>query len=292
MDLKTLQTMVAIAETGSFVEASTAVNLSQSAVSLRVKALEDSLGVALFDRRSRPPVLNTEGMAFVTKARRILRDWEELSGEFRQSGRAKLSLGVVPTSLLGVVPPGLKLLQEQAPGLQIHLTSGLSDALLGMVMRHEIDCAIVTEFTDFPDEIAWHPLASERLVLIAPADLEANTAAEALRRAPYIRFKKHAWAGRLIEQEVNRQGIRLRVAMEVDTLDGIALLVSSGLGVAVVPSRPITNPFPESLHVFPFGTPPVARGIGLIERLEHPAANAIAKARDAFTQVARTIYRD
>ena len=291
MDLKTLQTIIAIADHGSFVEASEAVNLSQSAVSLRIRALEETLGFALFDRRKRPPGLNTEGRAFVAKARGLVEHWEQLTGAFSSPPRLRrLSFGVIPTSLCGLVPPSLRLLCRSQPSLQLRLSTDLSDVLQDRVLRQELDCALVTEFASFAPEIVWRPLASEAFVVIAPQDLTADSGIEALTKAPYIRFKRFAWAGRLIEQEIERAGIPLQAAMEVDTLDGISLLVASGLGVSVVPSRPKTNPFPENVRVMAFGDPPVARVIGLIERADNPRANVSRLLFEACQSTAADIY--
>lgn len=270
MDIKTLQTLVAIADHGSFAEASDAIGLSQSAVSLRIKSLEDRLGAALFDRACRPPMLNSEGHAFVEKAREVIDSWEGLISEFEQAPTiTTLRLGAVPSSVFGVLPPGLMSLREAEPQLKIRLTTALSDRLEEMVLKRELDCAVVSETVTLPPGLRRYDFAREQLTVIAPAGMAGETDTELFAAAPYIRFKKHAWAGQLIEQEIKRRAIRLNVAMEVDTLDGISHLVASGVGISVVPERPAANPFPDSIRPVPFGDPPVHRVLGLIERVDN-----------------------
>ncbi|MCG8360543.1 MAG: LysR family transcriptional regulator [Kiloniellales bacterium] len=291
MDLKTLQTIVAIADHGSFAEAGEAVGLSQSAVSLRVKALEARLGVTLFDRGNRPPSLNAEGHAFVAEARSIVESWQALLGDFVPSPRVtSLHIGAVPTSICSVLPPALRRLRESKPHLSIRLTTALSDRLEEMVLKQELDCAIVGETRKPAIGVRWHAFAREPLVVIAPSGAAAASDVELLTSAPYIRFSRHAWAGQLIEQEVVRRGIKLQPAMEVDTLDGIALLVASGLGVSVVPSRPRTNPFPDSIQAVPFGRPPIHRVLGLIERADNERADLTRVMVLALSAVAAEIY--
>lgn len=291
MDIKTLQTLIAIADFGSFAEASEAVGLSQSAVSLRIKSLEDRLGVALFDRANRPPSLNSEGHAFVFKARELVDAWEGMLADFEPSPvPTSLRLGAVPTSVFGALPPGLVRLREAQPQLKVHLTTALSDRLEEMVIKRELDCAVVSEMVTLPPGLKWHEFAREQLVVIAPANVPGERDTDLFAAAPYIRFKKHAWAGQLIEQEINRRGIKLDVAVEVDTLDGISLLVASGVGISVVPQRPAVNPFPDDIRTVPFGEPPLHRVLGLIERVDNRRSTATGLLLEALSHVAGRIY--
>lgn len=292
MDLKTIQTIVAIADHGSFVEASDAVGLSQSAVSLRIKALEDRLGVALFDRSCRPPVLNSEGHAFVVQARAILETWQDLISSFKPMPTVtSLNLGAVPTSVSGALPVALGQLRDEQPHLSIRLVSALSDRLEEMVLKRELDCAIVTKASVSSPDINWHTIVREPLVVISPPDTVAETDVDALSAAPYIRFNRHAWAGQLIEQELTSRALKLRPAMDVDTLDGISQLVANGLGVSVVPARPVNNPFPDGVRVIPFGRPPVYRTVGLIERADNPRTSVVSVLVDALETAALSVYR-
>ncbi len=72
MELRQLRTLVAIADAGTFAAAADTVGLTQSAVSLQIKGLEQEIGTAIFDRRHRPPVLNERGLELVEQARKVL----------------------------------------------------------------------------------------------------------------------------------------------------------------------------------------------------------------------------
>ena len=79
MDIKNLYTLIAIADRGSFAEAAVALRLSLSAVSMQMRALEEELGIMMFDRSRRPPVLTEAGLDFTQpvpeQARRQLNEW-------------------------------------------------------------------------------------------------------------------------------------------------------------------------------------------------------------------------
>ena len=82
------------------------------------------------------------------------------------------------------------------------------------------------------------------------------------------------------------------MAIEVDTLDGITHLVASGVGISVVPQRPVGSPFPDSIQAVPFGDPPVHRVLGLIERVDNRRGAITALLHRALSDTADQIYSD
>ena len=109
MTLRHLATLVAVAEAGSFHGAADRLGITQSAVSMQMKALEENLRVALFDRARRPPVLNALGRSLLERAREVLLRYEAL----RQAALAgesvvgTLRLGVIPTTGTTLLPRAL-----------------------------------------------------------------------------------------------------------------------------------------------------------------------------------------
>src|SRR5690349_24202672 len=101
MSLRAFRTLIAIAEHGSFAAAARMVNLSQSAVSTQMRALEAELKAPLFDRSKRPPVLNDAGKALVAKARELLAGYEDLQAAVAASGavEGRIRLGAVGSTL-------------------------------------------------------------------------------------------------------------------------------------------------------------------------------------------------
>ena len=84
MDIKTLYTLIAIADRGSFVEAGNSIGLSLSAVSMQMRALEEEIESTIFDRTRRPPALTDAGLALVHRARDLLAHWESMSASLKQ----------------------------------------------------------------------------------------------------------------------------------------------------------------------------------------------------------------
>ena len=270
MDLKHLKTLIAIAENGSFAAAGEAIGLTQSAISLHVKSLEDELETKLFDRTTRPPRLNTRGRNLIDRARTIVEQCEGLSDiATGEALSGSLGIGSVPTLLSGILPPALSAIRGSHPDIRIRVSSGLSADLVGRVHKGELDVAVVTEPSQLQTGLSWHMFAKEPLMVIAPEGTAGETDRELLDAGPFIRFQRYAWAGRLIDTHLKDRGIRVHTGMEIDSLEAIASMVKHGLGVSVVPDRAAAD-LPSGIKKVPFGDPPLCRVIGVVERRDNP----------------------
>jgi len=277
VELRQLKTLVAIADFGSFVGAADAVSLTQSAVSLQISNLEQELGCPLFDRRTRPPVLNEKGLALVEQARKVaeLCDYISTIADGRDLA-GTITLGAVPTSLLGLLPIALSKIREQYPKLRIRLISGLSAELAGRTRTGEIDAALVTEPAILTDGLSCHTIAVEPLGLIVPIDLEEENARNILKEQPYIQFNKNAWAGQQILQHLLDLGIKTPMTMEIDSLEAIYRLVAQGLGVSIIPLNGATESMLSGVKTIILKDPPLYRTLVVVERTTNPRAALVA----------------
>ena len=285
MSIRNLRTLVAVADRGSFAAAARAVGLTQSAVSMQLRGLEDELQIKLFDRHRRPPALNDHGKRLVRRAREIVQLYERMAEAPAPdtAGVAGLiDVGAVPTALSGIVPRALAGLQRIHPHIAVNLVSGMSGELIQRVERGELDAALMSEPNHVPADLVWRPVATEKIVVAAPPQSAEKTDRELLAAWPYIRYNRRAWVARPIQQSLRARSIRPRQAMELDSIESILLMVYSGLGVAIVPQRCVEGPFPLPVRYVPFGEPPLTRRIGLIERADNPKSNLARALHAAF----------
>ena len=289
MSLRALRSFVAIGRHGTFAAAAAALGLTQSAVSLQMRALEAELRARLFDRTRRAPTLTPEGRALLARAAEIVTLYDALPTALSGPELAgTLVLGAVPTVISGVLPDALAALRAEHPQVQVRVVAGLSAELAALVDRGEADAACVTEpMARLAPGLTWRAFARERLLVIAPPDAEGASDGELLMRYPFIRFNRRAWAGRLIDEQLRRRGIAVNEAMELDSLEAIALMVSKGLGASIVPERAAGLALPSRLVKRPFGKPPVVRKVGLIERTGHPRAALTAALLARLRQASR-----
>lgn len=271
MDVKTLYTLVTIADRGSFAEASKVLGISLSAVSMQMRSLEEELDIKLFDRSRRPPVLTENGLYLTGRARELIDHWESLSESLkREATGAILKLGAVHTAVSGIVPPALRLLQNQGHGVEIRLTTGLTHELEVAVLRGELDAAIVSEPEVERRELEFNIIVEEPLVVIAHTSVTGDNDQELLQNNPYVRFNRLAHVGRMVQHEFDRRDITVASVMEIDSLEGAIAMVANGLGVSVVPDRGISQEFPRSIRKIPFGNPPIIRRLGLLMARGNP----------------------
>ena len=135
MDVKTLYTLTAIADRGSMAKAGDAIGLSLSAVSMQMRGLEEELGMRLFDRSRRPPVLTDAGLALTHRARELLAHWESMTQALkRDAASGLLKLGAAHSCVSGVLPLALARMQRRGHAIDIHLTTGLT---------HDLERAVV-----------------------------------------------------------------------------------------------------------------------------------------------------
>ncbi len=131
MSLRAFRTLVAIARYRTFARAGEAIGLTQSAVSLQIKALESEYNVQLFDRSRRQPVLTEAGNILVAQAEQVLamvdRIPDALSDEKKLVGR--LRVGAIQTALSGPLPDALLALRDAHPSLRVHVSAGMSAEL-------------------------------------------------------------------------------------------------------------------------------------------------------------------
>lgn len=266
VSIRDLKTFLHIAESGSFAAAARAIYRTQSAVTAQIQALEDQLGVSLFDRTNRPPNLTEVGRAFVVRAKEVVSAYDALFQEaVLEALRGQFRLGVVPSVMTGLTPRLLVLLGERHPGLHIELEMGLSAELVAKVEGGALDAALISNPLEAGESLKWSPFLHEPLVLIAPIDAPPKKAAELLRTYPFMRYTSQAWVGRLIGRVLEQKRLHVRETMVLNTLEAITAMVHAGLGVSVVPLR----------LVEPVGSPPVRvvhlpgqrvyRTLGLIE---------------------------
>ena len=289
MSLRAFRTLQAIARHGSFGRAGEAVGLTQSAVSLQVKALETEFGIELFDRSRRLPVFTEAGKIVLAKGEEVLalydRIPEALSDERSLAGRLKV--GAMPSVLAGILPDALVVLYRAHPRIRVHVTYGLSGELAHQVAAGELDVAVTLEpARPHPANLSWTSLYEDRFWLIAPPGLDHEDPRRLLSEQPFIRLDSRAWSGRTVERELRRLRVSVREEMVLGSPETIIKMVQKGLGISIISmSDELRAEVP--LTCLPFGEPQLTRRIGLMERQDRSGGRLAA----ALAQAVETVTR-
>ena len=288
MSLRQLETLVAIADAGSFNAAADRLAITQSAVSMQMKALEDDLQASLFDRTRRPPSLRETALPLVDQARRILRLHEDFRHGAQATGAVagNIRIGVIPTASTGILPDALAILRERTPRLQVRIENELSTELIRRVERGMLDAAVLTEPRRINAGLRARAILEERLLVVAPGNSPGERDFELLTALPFVRFNRRAGVGRVIDAAIRARGIEVQERMELDSIESILMMVSRGLGAAVAPERSISPEQRALLKCVPFGKPPVLRRVSLVERANGDRAALTDALHDALVEVA------
>ncbi|MDR2334559.1 LysR family transcriptional regulator [Diaphorobacter ruginosibacter] len=287
MLIRSLRSFLALHRHGTIVAAAEKVHLSQAAVSIQLKNMEDELGIALFVRTRRSLEFTSAGRQLVSLAEKMVSIYEEMKA-IKGGGPIGgfLSLGVINSALGGVLPQLLKEMTLKNPGLEVKIMAGISGELVSQVNRGTLDMAIVTEPPQrFPTNLSVHYLYSEPFALLTPAEVPYQDLVRAFKSStPYIAFERSTWAGQLIDEFLMKRGVMTKPSMELNSLDAIAALVSQGLGISIVPLiRGAAWHASPNLHVVRL--PNFERPVSLITRASHEHDALTALVLSSFSTV-------
>lgn len=293
MNITHLRTLVAIADSQSFATAADSLFLTPSAVSHQMRDLEGELGVDLFDRATRPPRLNTHGYSLVEQGRDLLTRFDTLAALARRPGEigGRLMLGCVSGVSSDQVPRALAGLRASHPAVVVRIEEGLSDGLAARVRRRELDAAIITELPDADPELRSLLITEEAMVLVAPPDCRLGSWREVLAAYPFIRMNRNAGMGRIVDRALRAERIAVEEAMELDSSETVAGMVSAGLGAGVIPAGRLSHVPAGEVVTMPFGDPPIVRRVVLIERRNNPRSDLSQLVYDAVRKTARPARR-
>ena len=289
--LKQLRYFEALTRHGHFGRAADACAISQPALSVQIKELEETLGVVLFERSARQVRLTGFGQDFAERVRDILRAVDELGdlarlAKDRMVGR--LRIGVIPTVAPYLLPTLIQRLNADYSGLDVHIRETLTQKLITELLDGRLDTAIVALPVSEPGLVET-PLFDEKFVLVrSAADADAPVPSpEGMREMKLLLLEEgHCFRDQAVSF------CNLRPALARDGLDGSSLstlvqMVGAGIGVTLIPEMAVsveTRSAPVSFARFAGEEP--GRTIGMVWRKTSPLAPQLTQIATAVRQAA------
>lgn len=278
-----------VARTGSFAEAAIQLHLSQPALSVAMKNLEQSLGGKLLARTTRSVTLTPEGKAFYPVARRLLSEWEQSMQDVRNHfalGRGKLDIAAMPTYTTNFLPKILAKFHSQYPNIHITVHDVIAENVVQMVREERSELGITFAPEDAPD-LHFQPLYQDRFVAILPFKhplLEKQTLKWIdLLACPHLSLQRPAGTRKLIDQALQEKGLLLTPAFESHQLVSIGRMVNEGLGLSVVPSTSRAQMEEMGLQCRAISAPVITHQVGIVTRPQQ----ALSAAALAMQQLIR-----
>jgi DNA-binding transcriptional LysR family regulator len=246
MEIRQLRAFIAIAEQGTFTAGAVRVHVTQAAISMQIRQLENELGAKLFIRAPRRVMLTEAGEQLLQRARQILRDHDAAIDEIAElagAERGRLRIGSASAMVTtDVLPKLLKEVRKQHGGAEISVGSGTSEALVQQILGGELDLA----FVSLPVEargINTERLSQDQLVAIASPRhrlaKQKTISAYTLAGEKLILGERGGNTRRLIDQFFAQAGVTLHVAMELSRQAAIRRMVEEDMGVGIVPLQTV-----------------------------------------------------
>lgn len=228
LDMDVLTMVVAVADAGSFVRGAASVHRSQSAVSMRIKALEQALGKPIFERRARSVVPTPEGSVLVDYARRMLalRD-ETWAALVHPQVKGRVVIGVPDDYASSLLPPVLRKFSATYPKVEIQVIGLPSHALAPLVSENKVDLACMTRVPGLRGERV-------RLEPTVWAGAARGAALWRERPLPIAVFAAGSVARENAIRALKRARIAYRTSYESPSLLGLFSMVEAGLAVAPI----------------------------------------------------------
>jgi DNA-binding transcriptional LysR family regulator len=287
MNITQLRSLITIHDAGGFSNAAEQLFITPSAVSHQMRDLEAELGVALFDRNSRPPRLNPHGHAVVERGRDLLTRFDLLVEQARSPGEigGRLMLGCVSGVSSDLIPRALADLHTSHPTVQVSIEEGLSEALANRVRKRDLDAAIITELPDADAELKSLLIIEEAMMVVAPPNCRLSDWREIITGYPFIRLNRNAGMGKVIDRALREHRLLVDEIMELDSSETVVGMARAGVGAGVVPAGRLRRVPARDVVSMPFGDPPIFRRVVLIERRNNPRSDLSELVYDAVKRV-------
>jgi len=298
MNLHQLEIFVAVAESGSFSRAAESVLLTQSTVSQHVAALENEVGVRLFDRTGRGAELTDAGQLFRQHVRQVLADCADLRqamARFRGLEDPQLIIGAsnIPANYL--IPKLLPKLAACHPGIALSVIAGDSREILDRLVAGEVALAVVGGRFAI-DAVEYSPLLADTLLLVVgkghPWWNRRSVSREELATTPLITRELGSGSGSAVDQALQQAGLdpaALKVAARFGSNEAVKQAVVGGFGAAFLSSLSVERELAcGELAVVLVEGVTIARHFWLAVRRDR----TLSPAAQAFAAVLLELYRE
>lgn len=252
MEIRQLRAFIAIAEAKTFTAGAKRVGVTQAAISMQIRQLEEELEVPLFTRTPRRVILTHAGESLLERARNILREHDTAIAEIAELGgveHGRLRIGSASAEFASIQLPHILIeLKKDFPNAEIGIRAGTSAALVDKILHGEIDIAFVSLPVDNLS-ITTDLLFSDQIVAIAhpkhPLANRRSISAATLAEQHLILGERGGNTRRLIDDFFNASNVRPDVIMELSRQEAVNQMVEANLGVGTAGAKTIANEIRE-----------------------------------------------
>lgn len=250
MNMEQIEAFIFVALTGSFSKTADLLYLSQPTVSMRIKALETTMGCKLFQRTGHTISLTKEGDLFLPYAKNIMHMLQEGQQAIQRSQgdvEGELTISTVFVSAFYILPDLVQQFQQLYPKIKLTILTGHSHQVLDMVLNHEVSFGIARAVTH--PQINRIQLMPDDMVLAIypdhPFGFRHQVSIEEVARERLILFNRGSLDCKLINNAFSHFQLQNNVVMEADNIEVVKRMVKQRLGIAFLPRFAISKDLSE-----------------------------------------------
>lgn len=291
MTPKQLRAFLAVAKTLSFAEAGAMVHLSQPALSLSIKKLEDSLGGPLLTRSTRSVALTPEGMALSEAGLRLLAEWDNTVDELQQRfalKKGKVAVAAMPSFAGTLLPKAMLAFREQHPNINIEVHDVIAERVVEMVQQGRIELGITFDPGN-NEELNFTPLFDDAFIAVLPPGHTHAGCDEItwprLLESDFITLQRPSTFRDLMERQLSEQGLVPRIAFDAHHLSTVGRMVATGLGVGAVPALCREQMMEQGASCARLVDPVISRQVGILTRRRHGLSVAAEELKQMLIEI-------
>nr|WP_314583284.1 LysR family transcriptional regulator [uncultured Pseudomonas sp.] len=291
LNLNHLHTFTQVIHHGSFSAAAERLNLTQPAVSLHIRQLEERLNLRLVERvgkRIKPTSAGSTLLEHIGRIDAVVEDALLDLASHAQGVAGQIAIGTGATACIHLLPPILQTLRRRFPALDVRVSTGNTDGILRAVEENRLDLALVT-LPAVGRSLSITPLLDDEFVAIFSDEqklLPPAITPQSLESLPLVVFEAGSSTRLLIDEWYLRAGLRIKPVMELGSIEAIKEMVAAGLGYSIVPRMSVAaTHHRRGLQVQPL-TPPISRTLGVVLRQDKPLGKALRQVLEALQTLA------
>jgi len=274
--IKQLRAFVTVVDSGNFAEACVLLHLSQPALSIAIKNLEQGIGGKLLIRSTKISVLTPEGKEFYPTAKLLLNDWDNAFNDLNDLfslKRGKLEVAAMPSFGSSLLPSYIRLFRDKHPNINIKVHDVIAEDTIAMVRAGRVELAVTFDPGEC-DDLTFYPLFSDNFIVALPEHHPLlsckNISWQAIAQYPFIALQKPSSIRELIDKTIIANKLQLTIAFEAHQLATIGKMISEQLGISIMPS--LCKPQLQSQGVLcrPLKSPLVSRRVGIVKKRRIP----------------------
>ena len=254
MELKYIREFLSLAETGSFFETAEQLFVTTSSLSRHIRALEEELGITLFDRTTRRVSLSRQGKLFLPFARQYIEVDDACARALEEDasgGQDMLSIGYIRTMKAYGVDALFTRFMKENQNVRMDMHEADSTQLSRMLREEEIDFAILRNRNVSLEEFETVPIAQDHLVAMMPRShrlaRKTSIGMGQLKDESLLLISSNTYMHRLCTELCREAGFKPRVVFTSQRAENLVDLVQQGTGIALLMQKPVAPLLPSDL---------------------------------------------